>query len=91
MALDVRRCQEVREEVHIMPEVRSFLKQAKRGTPHYRVFGPSCSGAGCSGATSTSATSVLVSTGFNRLLHQMDRSCASLRSYMTAGNQILVA
>jgi len=45
----------------------------------------------CSGPTSPSTTSVPIPAGRSRLLHQVDRSCASLRSHWTTCDQVPMA
>jgi len=73
MAQDVQRYQGVREEVPIISEVRSFLKQVKRGPPRItESLALYAVGDGCSDPTFPSATTVQVHVGCDRLLHQVD-------------------
>ena len=81
LAQDVQRRKEIYEEMPTMPKIRSILKQVKHGPP-YIMASPTLHAIGteCGEPTFLSTVSVLIPTGRNRLLHQMDRSCSSLKS-----------
>ena len=62
-----------------MPKIRSFLKQVKYGLPYITEYlALHIMGTGCGGPISLSTSSVSIPACRNRLLHQVDRSCASV-------------
>ena len=80
---------DAKEYVKRCPQCQNLLlPKADRAwtSIHYRVCGPSCNEDRCSGPTFPSTSSVLVPTGLNRLLHQIDRSCAPLE---VTGHQVV--
>ena len=75
-----------------IPKIRSFLKQAKYEAPYTtQTLALHATGTGCSRPTSPRISSFLIPTNCNRILHQVDRSCAFLQSHWTISGQVLMA